>query len=75
MSTFDDTLTRTLEAVSSFYMTSHQSKYFSYMRLEALMMVFWVVMLYGLQGRYRHFRGTYCLHLQENESIMFPHLL
>jgi hypothetical protein len=35
------------------------------MALKILLLVFWVVMACGLFiGRYKHYRGTYCLHLQ-----------
>jgi hypothetical protein len=32
--------------------------------VKMLMLVFWVVRLYGLAGRYQRFGETYCLHLQ-----------
>jgi hypothetical protein len=34
------------------------------------MLVFWVVALCGLVGRYQRFGGTYCLHLQ---ALYVPH--
>jgi hypothetical protein len=45
------------------------------MRLEVLtmvkisMLVFWVAMQCGPVGRYQHFEGTYCLHLQGLSGI------
>jgi hypothetical protein len=37
---------------------------------KMLILVFSVVMLCGLEGRYQHFGGTYCLHLQPSFSKM-----
>jgi hypothetical protein len=38
--------------------------------VKMLILVFWVVTSYGHVGRYQHFRGTYCLHLQPLDPIL-----
>jgi hypothetical protein len=37
---------------------------FEVLMVKILMLVFSTVMLHGLVGTYKHFEGTYCLHLQ-----------